>query len=52
MSGGLELLHAIKLMPRVTKAIKCRPIAQNRRVNITGFYQFLLKSVFQEKAMV
>jgi len=47
----LELLHALKPMPSVTKAIKCRPFVQNRRVTISGFYQFLLKSVFQEKIM-
>ena len=52
MSDGLELLHALELIPNVTKAIKCRPIVQNRRVTTPGFYQFLLKSVFQEKIMV
>jgi hypothetical protein len=47
-TNGADLLQALELMPSVTKAIKYRPIVQNRRVSMPGFYQFLLKSGFKE----
>jgi hypothetical protein len=44
-SNGLDVSQAVRLVLSIIEAMTSKPIAQSRRENMAGFYQFLLQSL-------